>query len=327
MIELRVFRDGVADEQAIDSSKVKECLADAGAFVWFDAPEPTDEDIAELGAAFDLHPLTMEDIAHRRQRPRVELFEQYGFITLRPLTLSGDEVVEHEVHTVVGKRFMGTLRYGPQPFPVDDVANRLQRQPDLVKSDPGGFAVYALIDEVVDDYLTIVERFEDRADELEDVVFADDQTARGIGIQERLFRLKRGVVQAAPVRIAVAAGDRPAARRAGFRAVPLLPYYRDVTEHTLRVVELADNVRDVLDLVARAPDRAAREPPRTTVMKKLTAWAAIILVPTLIAGIYGMNFQDDARAPLAVGLPGRARSSWRVASTALYFMFKKRGWL
>ena len=113
-------------------------------------PSRTDEDIAALGQAFHLHPLTLEDIGHRRQRPRVELFEDYGFITMRPLSLHGDDLTEHEVHAVVGKRFLGTLRYGPDPFPIDEVVKRWQRQPELLASDPGGFAVYVLFDEVVD---------------------------------------------------------------------------------------------------------------------------------------------------------------------------------
>ena len=325
MIELRVFRDGVADKGQIDPSQVKECLADAGAFVWFDAPEPTDEDIAALGAAFDLHPLTLEDITHRRQRPRVELFEHYGFITLRPLTLSGDEVVEHEVHAAVGKRFMGTLRYGPQPFPVDEVAKRLQRQPDLVKSDPGGFAVYALIDEVVDNYLTIVETLEDRADDLEDEVFADDPTVRNIEIQEHLFRLKRQVVQLRRFASPLRQGLDLLQEEPGLVSGPLLPYYRDVTEHAIRVAELADNIRDVLtSLLELRVSQISNH--LNIVMRKLTAWAAILLVPTLIAGIYGMNFQDMPELRWHFGYGG-SLLLMASASTGLYLMFKKKGWL
>src|SRR6187431_2931709 len=108
MIQVRVFRDGVADEGEIEVSKVKECLADASAFVWFDAADPSADDITALAAAFDLHPLTLEDMSHRRQRPRVELFEHYGFVTLRPLTLRENDLIEHEMHAVVGKKFLGT---------------------------------------------------------------------------------------------------------------------------------------------------------------------------------------------------------------------------
>lgn len=325
MIQLHVFRDGVADIGEIEPSKVEECLADAGAFVWFDAPEPSDEDIAALGAAFDLHPLTLEDLTHRHQRPRVELFEHYGFVTLRPLTMVDGELVEHEVHAVVGKRFLGTLRHGPDPFPVEEMEKRLGRQPDLLTSHPGAFAVYALIDETVDNYLSIVETLEDRADDLEDVVFADDQSPDGPPIQEQIFRVKRDVVRlrrfASPLRqVLDLLQEEP-----GLVTDPLLPYFRDVTEHTIRVAELADNIRDVLtSLLELRVSQIANH--LNVVMRKLTAWAAILLVPTLIAGIYGMNFRAMPELDWQFGYAG-ALVIMLGASLALYVMFKKKEWL
>jgi magnesium transporter len=325
MIHVRVFRDGVADKGEIEPSAVKGCLADDGAFVWFDAPEPSEDDIAALGAAFDLHPLTLEDISHRHQRPRVELFEHYGFITLRPLTIGDPDLIEHEVHAVVGKRFLGTLRYGPHPFPVDDVTRRLDRQPDLLRSDPGGFAVYALIDEVVDNYLTIVETLEDRADDLEDVVFADDPTADSTEIQERIFREKRDVVRLRRFSSPLRQGLDLLQEEPGLVTEPLLPYYRDVTEHAIRVAELADNIRDVLTaLLELRVSQIANH--LNVIMRKLTAWAAILLVPTLIAGIYGMNFRNMPELGWRFGYAG-AIAVMGVASFALYVMFKKKEWL
>jgi magnesium transporter len=325
VIELRVFRDGVADEGQIQPSQVKECLADAGAFVWFDAPEPSDEDIAALGAAFDLHPLTLEDIKHRRQRPRVELFEGYGFVTLRPLTIHGEDLAEHEIHAVVGKRFLGTLRYGPDPFPLEDLEKRLRRQPDLLRTHPGGFAVYTLIDEVVDTYLSIVEMLEDRADDLEDLVFADDPSMDGPELQRSIFRVKRDVVKlrrfASPLRQGLdLLQDEP-----GIVAEPLQPYFRDVTEHAIRVAELADNIRDVLtSLLELRVSQIANH--LNVIMRKLTAWAAILLAPTLIAGIYGMNFHDMPELGWRFGYPG-ALAAMGLAALALYVMFKKKEWL
>jgi magnesium transporter len=325
MIHVRVFRDGVADKGEIEPSEVKRCLADDGAFVWFDAPEPTEEDIAALGAAFDLHPLTLEDISHRHQRPRVELFEHYGFITLRPLTMGGAELVEHEVHAVVGKRFLGTLRYGPQPFPVDEVAKRVSRQPELLRSDPGGFAVYALIDEVVDTYLTIVETLEDRADDLEDLVFADDPSVDGSEIQERIFREKRDVVRLRRFSSPLRQGLDLLQEEPGLVTGPLMPYYRDVTEHAIRVAELADNIRDVLtSLLELRVSQISNH--LNVIMRKLTAWAGILLVPTLIAGIYGMNFRNMPELGWRFGYAS-AIAVMAVASLALYVMFKKKGWL
>jgi magnesium transporter len=325
MIEVRVFRDGVATEGEIAPSQVRECLADAGAFVWFDAPDPSEEDIAALGDAFSLHPLTMEDISHRRQRPRVELFEDYGFVTLRPLSISGEDVVEHEVHAVVGRRFLGTLRYGPEPFPVDDMEKRLRRQPDLLKAHPGGFAVYTLIDEVVDGYLSLVETLEDRADDLEDLVFTDDPSMDGPELQQSIFRVKRDVVKLRRFASPLRQGLDLLQEEPGLVAEALQPYFRDVTEHAIRVAELADNIRDILtSLLELRVSQIANH--LNVIMRKLTAWAGILLVPTLIAGIYGMNFGYMPELAWRFGYFA-ALAVMGGASFALYVMFKKKDWL
>ena len=324
MITVRVFRDGVADEGTIEPSQIAECLAKDDAFVWFDASAPTADDIAALGQAFNLHPLTLEDIGHRRQRPRVELFEHYAFITLRPLTLN-EKLVEHELHVVVGSRFMGTLRYGPEPYPVDEVVKRWERQPELLKTDPGAFAVYVLFDEIVDGYLTIVEQLEDKADDLEDLVFADDPSIDGSQIQERIFLVKREVVKLRRFASPMRQGLDLLQEQPGFVQATLLPYFRDVTEHAIRVFELADNIRDVLTSLLEL--RVAQVANHlNVVMKKLTAWAGILLVPTLIAGIYGMNFRNMPELGWRFGYAG-ALIVMGGSAFALYVMFKRKDWL
>lgn len=324
MISVRVFRNGVAGTETIEPSAIADCLAEDDAFVWFDAAEPTAEDIAALGHAFSLHPLTLEDIGHRRQRPRVELFEQYAFITLRPLTLN-HELVEHELHVVVGKRFMGTLRYGPHPFPIEEVVKRWERQPELLAKDPGGFAVYVLFDEVVDGYLSIVEQLEDKADDLEDLVFADEPTVDGPQIQEQIFLVKREVVKLRRFASPMRQGLDLLQEQPGLVGDALLPYFRDVTEHAIRVSELADNIRDVLTSLLEL--RVAQVANHlNVVMKKLTAWAGILLVPTLIAGIYGMNFRDMPELGWRFGYAA-ALLVMGGSALALYIMFKKKDYL
>jgi Mg2+ and Co2+ transporter CorA len=179
MIGVRVFRDGIADEGAIQPSQVQECLADAGAFVWCDAPDPSDQDIAALGAAFDL---PADDEGHHPS-PATTTGGAVRGLRLRHAStalVGRDDVVGHEVHAVVGKPFLDTMRYGPTPFPIEAMKKRLQRQPDLLTTHPGGFAVYTLIDEVVDSYLSIVETLEDRA---------DDPSMDGPEMQQSIFRV------------------------------------------------------------------------------------------------------------------------------------------
>ena len=131
--------------------------------------------------------MTLEDAQHRRQRTKVELFEGYAFVVLRPVTMARDTVTatEHEIHAIAGDDFLVTVRWTPL-YALDAVETRWSAA-DLHGA---GFALYVLLDEVVDGYLSVVEGLEDEADELEDVVFERDDSERGSQVQERLFRLK-----------------------------------------------------------------------------------------------------------------------------------------
>jgi magnesium transporter len=335
MIEVRAFRDGSAIEEHLALGDAERLIADDGNFVWIDVTDPQPDEIDALGAIFALHPLTIEDAHHRHQRPKVELFEGYAFVVAHPLAirdapggeeLVDQELVDQELHAFVGRRYIATIRYGADPFSMKVVEHRWLGQADILASEGGGFATYVLLDEVVDGYLSIIESFEDRADDLEDDVFGatagDDQ---GTALQERIFRLKREVVRlrrfAAPLRQSLdLIQEEP--RLAGSK---LQPYYRDVSEHVIRVTELADNIRDLLTslLEVRVSQVANR---LNEITKKISAWAGIILVPTLIAGIYGMNFEHMPELGWRFGYPG-AIGAMVLSGIALYAVFKRRGWL
>lgn len=324
-ITAHVYREGLRDDGPVDLARAKEALGQPGTFVWLDALDPSQADLDDLAATFGLHPVTVEDALHGGQRPKVEVFEGYAFLALRPV--AGSVGIEHvgEVHAFVGPRFLGTFRFGPDPFPIERTRERWERQPDLLAAHGGGFATWALADEVVDGYLDRIEAIEDEADLLEDDVFAHDPVDGGTDLQERLFRLKREVVAlrrvASPLRQAL---DR-LEEEPGLAPAPLQPYYRDVAEHALRVTELADSVRELLTALLEV--RIGQLANRTNdIMKKLSAWAGIILVPTLIAGIYGMNFRRMPELGWAVGYPF-ALVTMGGAALILYVVFKRRGWL
>ena len=326
MIEVRVYPDDGGGVQEARLADVRDLLGREDAFVWLDAVDPTEEELGAIGAAFDLHALTLEDIRHRRQRPRVELFDRYAFVAIRPLSLGeDDELGEHEVHAVVGRRSLVTLRYGPAPAPVDVACRRWEGQRDVLASAGGGFAVYLLLDEIVDGYLSIIEELEDRTDAVEDDVFAAEPGEDGSELQEGIFRLKREVVRVRRVVAPLRQGLDFLQEDPRLVGQGLQPYYRDLTEHVIRVSELADNVRDRLTSLLEV--RVAQVANRLNeIMKKLSAWAGIILVPTLIAGIYGMNFQHMPELGMRVGYPG-ALALMGGSALALYAGFKRRGWL
>jgi magnesium transporter len=323
MITATLYRDGRRTDETVDLARAASLAAEAGAFLWLDVTEPGPGDLPMLAEQFGFHPLTVEDMIKGRQRTKIELFQNYAFIVLRPVRVSATgEATDSELHALAGEGYLVTLRSDPS-IPYDEVVRRWERQPDLHSA---GFAVYVLIDEVVDGYLTAIERLEDLVDEAEDLVFAEhDGQADDPKIQERLFHLKREVVRLRRFAMPLRQGVDLIQEQPSLASPALAPYFRDVMDHALRVAELADNVRDVLTSLLEV--RIAQAANRLNeVMKKLTGWAGIVLVPTLIAGIYGMNFQQMPELGWGLGYPF-ALLLMAGSSLSLYLIFKRRGWL
>lgn len=328
MITGRVFVGGKASDERVDPSDVGAVLARDDAFLWLDSLDPTDEDLAVLQTTFGVHPLTIEDVKHRHQRPKVEIFKDYAFVVLRPIELTDGDMIEKELHVFVGRRFIVTLRPSPA-YDVAGITSRWERQPELFR-EGGGYAIYVLIDEVVDDYLSAVERFEDDVDELEDEVFAEDeQSGRsatdGHDVQQHIFQLKREVVRLRRFAMPVRQGLDLLQERPEIATTPLGPYFRDVMDHVIRVVELADNVRDLLTSLLEV--RVAQAANRLNdIMKRVTSWGAVILVPTLVAGIYGMNFRHMPELGWRLGYPVSLVTMF-VAAAGVWWFFRRKDWL
>jgi magnesium transporter len=325
VIEVRVYRNGARAEMTADLRASEAILASDDGFVWIDVADPTDEEIASIGEVLGLHPLTIEDVQHRGQRPKVELFERYSFVVVRPMRLPDGELEESEVHALVGERFLATLRYDDLGFDSAKLEHRWLRQPELFAAHPGGSAVYFLLDDVVDAYLSVIEELEDRADELEDLVIGDALPSGGPTAQERIFRLKREVVRLRRVVSPLRQGLDLLQEDSAVTSAGLLPYLRDVTDHVIRTSELADNIRDLLTSLLEL--QVAKEANRLNdTVRILTAWAAILVVPTLIASIYGMNFEVMPELRWHLGY-GFALVLMAGSSFGLWLSFKRRGWL
>ena len=325
MIDLHRYVDGSPGDAPASDADIGEVLADPHSFVWLDVVDPTDEDLERLRREFDLHPLVIEDLRHQHQRAKVELFHDHVFIVLRPLMVGDSDAAEElELHALVGRRFIATIRSGA-PYDLSETVRRWERDPQMLASG-GGFAAYVLIDEVVDGYLNLVEGMEDAADDLEDTIFAsEDGPADARAIQEQIFHLKRECVRVRRFAIPLRQGVDLIQEQPELVSASLAPYYRDVMDHVIRVGELIDNIRDLLTSLLEV--RVAQVANRLNeVMKKLTAWAGIILIPTLIAGIYGMNFRSMPELGWRVGYP-LALGIMAVSAGALYLAFKRRGWL
>jgi len=322
MITAKLYREGRPTDEAVDLARASAAAAEPGAFLWLDVSEPAD-DLPALADQFGVHPLTVEDMVKGRQRSKVELFQDYAFVVLRPVHVGSDgTVTASEVHALAGEGYLITVRFAPK-MPANGVIRRWERQPELQSA---GFALYVMIDEVVDGYLTAIEKLEDLVDEAEDLVFGETDGEPDDGrIQERLFRLKRQVVHVRRSAMPLRQGLDLVQEEPRLAPPVLAPYFRDVMDHALRVVELADNIRDVLTSLLEV--RVAQAANRLNeVMKKLTGWAGIVLVPTLIAGIYGMNFREMPELGWGLGYPF-ALLLMAGSSLTLYLIFKRRDWL
>ncbi len=321
MITCRLYRDGVLKEEAFDPARVSDLLEDESTRLWLDIEDPTEADLAMIQEEFSLHPLAIEDAKHREQRPKVDVYQDSFSVVLYGLALDGrDEIVESEIHAFAGSRFLVTLRFAPA-FDLTGVIERCDRQPELT-SEGGGFLLYALLDEVVDDYFVVIDRYEDLADEIEDRVFAEEADPE---VQQDIFRLKREVVAFRRLVIPLREVLDLVQEQPGFVTRVLGPYYRDVADHVIRVLEFTDNVRELLTAVLEA--QLSQVSNRLNViMKQLTSWAAIVLVPTLIAGIYGMNFANMPELDWRFGYP-MALGLMVGSAVVLYRVFKKRDWL
>ncbi len=325
MITCRHYREGVLeDETPFDPSEVA-AARKAGTRVWLDAIEPTDEELKHLQDSFGLHQLSIEDSSRWGQRSKVEFYPEYVFVVSHGLKLDeGDELADSEVHLFARQGvYVITVRRKPV-LDFEPAIKRMQGEQGM-QHEGIGFILYLLLDEIVDGYLDTIDRLEDLSDDIEERVSAEDAEEGSEGLAQDIFRLRQTVVRfrrlASPMREVL---DR-LMEAEGIVTPTLAPYYRDVLDHTIRVTELMDNIRDLLT-AARELQLAQVSNRLNVVMKKVTSWGAIILLPTLIAGIYGMNFRHMPELNWKIGYP-MALGIMAGAAFLLYRGFKKRDWL
>ena len=319
-VTCRLYRDGRFVEDGFDPARVSDFLKEPGSLVWVDLEDPTDAELAMLEEEFEFHPTAIEDAQHRDQRPKVEVYEGYFFLVLHALALRDGEIEDREIHVFVGEGYLVTLRYAPA-FDLAHVRRRWEQDREL-GGEGGGFLLHALIDEVVDGYFEVIDQFELMSEDVEDEVFADRPTGP---VQQRIFELKKELTEfrrrVMPLReVLDLLEENP-----DVVTPKLRPYYRDVADHVIRSLEQVDNLREILSAALDA-HLSQVSTQLNVVMKQVTSWAAIILAPTLIAGIYGMNFRNMPELDWRFGYPF-ALGLMFLAGFALYRIFRRRDWL
>ncbi len=290
-------------------------------FVWVGLYEPSHLELEDIAHAFGLHPLAVEDAVVAHQRPKLELYEGNLFLTVKTLWyVDEDDAVETgEINLFVGDDFVITVRHG-RGSQLRDARHGLEEQQNVLSHGPSA-VVYAVCDTVVDGYLAVMEELQVDVDEVEESVFSEERTNDSV----RIYTLKR---ELAEVRRAVLPLREPM-RRFTVGAVPGIlpdagPFFRDVADHLSVAADAIDNLDSLLSTAFDA--HVARiQVQQNDDMRKISAGATLIVVPTLIAGIYGMNFQHMPELGWTFGYPFSLLLMGGVVA-GLWMMFKRSGW-
>jgi magnesium transporter len=322
IVDCAVYEEGVRRNGKLPLEQAyEECRAGRG-FVWIGLAEPTAEEFESVRREFHLHELAVEDAIKAHQRPKLEDYDGTLFMVLKTARyLEEDEVVDFgEIMVFVGDGFLITVRHG-EGSALADVRRKAESNPELLQKGPGA-ALHAIIDRVVDDYFPVAAGIEDDIEEVEQEVFAPHRTNSA----ERIYKLKREVIDfhraTHPLLDPL---ERLARGDFGVLHAETHEFFRDVLDHVVRVDEQVSSFRELLTgvLEANLTQVGVRQ---NEDMRKISAWVAILAVPTMLAGIYGMNFDHMPELRWQYGYP-LVLGVMAVLCASLYRYFKRVGWL
>ena len=319
------YKNGVRQhEEALTPERAAELrvAAGSGEFVWIGIHEPEPGDLDRLQKLFGLHELSIEDAQNPHQRPKIEDYDEDVFIVLKTAHYHEDREIVHfgEIHLFAGPGYVITVRHGPGSE-LASARQRLEARPDLVRLGASS-AVWAVLDKVVDDYIPVADAIEDHIEETEKDVFDDDIPAP----TARIYNLKREVIEFHRA-VWPLLNPLEAMEQGGFERVPeeLRSYFRDVADHAKRVDEQVSAQRELLTSVLQA-NLALVSVNQSIVVKRISAWAALVAVPTFIASVYGMNFDYMPELHWRIGYP-LSLLVMALCVIALVRFFKRIDWL
>ena len=291
-------------------------------FVWVGLHEPSEHELDDVALAFGLHPLAVEDAYHAHQRPKLERYDDSLFLVLKTLWYVDelDAVETGEINIFVGADFIVTVRHGTGSE-LSSARSHLESRGTVLTHGPSS-VVYAVCDRVVDGYLAVTESLEVDVDEVESSVFSSVRT----NDSERIYTLKREISE---VRRAVLPLREPMRRFANGDVLgvdeELSPFFRDVLDHVTRAAEMVDTLDNLLSSAFDA-HLAGIQVRQNEDMRKISAGVALVAAPTLVAGVYGMNFEHMPELGWYWGYP-MSLLLMVLISGGLWVFFKRSGWL
>lgn len=323
IVDYAIYHDGMrkAEPAELDAA-VKAARDDAAAFAWLGLHEPNEGEFADVAATFDLHELAVEDAIDAHQRPKLEVYDDTLQVVVK--TARYDDALEqisfNELMLYIGSGFVVSVRHGPSAG-LGAVRTRLEGDAELLRAGPGA-VLYAIIDQVVDDYAPVLSGLEIDIDEVEEAVFSPSVPS----VAERIYKLKREVLEFyRNTSMLLEPLDRLSRRHVPNVDPALQHYFRDVHDHLVRMVAQLQGYRELLTSILEA-NLAQIGVRQNEDMRKISSWVAIVAAPTLIAGIYGMNFAYMPELEWRYGYP-MALGLIAIICISLYRLFRRSGWL
>lgn len=290
-------------------------------FVWLGLFEPTEELMRHVQKAFQLHDLAIEDAHSAHQRPKVESYGDSLFVVLQTAQKIDSKIALGETHVFIGPGYIVTVRHGAS-LSYTSVRQRCETVPEHLARGPG-FALYAVMDFVVDNYMPIVEELEDEISEMEEQILRGQYTNE---ITEDLYEKKRDLMRMrrAAMPLLDVCGILTRA------TTPLItaesePYFRDVHDHVLRINQSIEIAREMVTTALQVNLHQVTV-KQNEVVKKLAGWAGLLGVPTMIASFYGMNFEHMPELKWDYGYPA-VLGTCAIACAYLYYRLKQADWL
>jgi magnesium transporter len=318
-IVLRAGPNGTVTEKT-EIEDLSEVITQDQTIVWVDVISPTPDELKRLGEEFSFHPLTLEDLL-QGERPKIDLYQEYQFIIFYGLATEAQHCSSHEVDIFVGKQYMVTIHTGVLPI-LSATAERWRAHAAEMENRNVGFLLYSLLDGLVDEYFTSLDDIADRAENLEETVILGGQPA----LQSEILQIRRELLMirrvAGPERDVINVLVRQDPPLYGRKEVV---YFQDVYDHLLRVLDSVDIYRDILSSVLDA-NLSMVSYNLNQLVKRLTSWTIILMSSTLVAGVYGMNFDFMPELHWTYGYP------WALGLMALiaffeWRLFKRVDWL
>jgi magnesium transporter len=300
--------------------EIRGYLKGPGSFVWVALKDPAESEFQVLQEKFSLHELAVEDASHGHQRPKMDEYGSSLFIVLHVIERSGDELSQGEVAIFVGPGYIVSVRRNAQ-LGFADVRRRCEQEPELLRHGPA-YVLYALMDAVVDRYFPVLEALAEEAENIEERIFKGQNTRAQIealyGLRRKLMLLDRATGPLLEVTGKLHGGRVPPI------CSGLHDYFRDVYDHLIRLKQSIENLREMATTVMSV-NLSLITINENEVTKRLASYAALVAVPTMIAGVYGMNFDNMPELGWRWGYP-LALGSMVIIDLYLVYRFRKAGW-